>query len=70
MQQEPLDVLRVRRLEVVDAQGTVRIVLTVHPDGTPALEFYDVQKRLRIALAMPPDEAPALWFYDAQEEST
>jgi hypothetical protein len=59
------EVLRARRIEVVDAAGRLRILLGVLPDGTPMLGLSDAARRLRIGLAVHPNGLAQLTLGDA-----
>jgi len=59
------EVLRARRIEVVDTAGRARIVLGVLPDGSLGLGLWDAAGRPRIGLGVAPDRSPALGLSDA-----
>jgi hypothetical protein len=59
------EVLRARRIEVVDTAGRLRIALGVASDGSPGLGFWDTTGRVRIALVVDPDGSPGLSLHDA-----
>ncbi|MBM3500865.1 MAG: hypothetical protein FJX74_19575 [Armatimonadetes bacterium] len=63
-QPEP-EVLRARRIEVVDAAGRARIVLDTAPSGSPVLILLDAAGRGRIALDVSPGGTQMLIFWDA-----
>lgn len=58
------DVLRVRRIEVIDAARQPRITLDVTPDGSPELSLRDTVGRTRIMLNVFPDESSAVSLGD------
>jgi hypothetical protein len=61
----PAEVVRARRIEVVDAQGRVRAALSVGEGDGPRLMYYDVQGRHRLALALHADVGPGLELFTA-----
>lgn len=63
------EVLRARRMEVVDAAGRVRIALTVLPDGSAALALGDAAGQGRITFNVAPDGSAGLGFQDAAGRS-
>lgn len=58
------EVLRARRIEVVDAAGRRRIILEVLPDGTSGLSLWDAAGQARIALTVLPDGPPSVGLGD------
>lgn len=58
------EVLRARRIDVVDAAGRIRIMLAVTPDGS-VLAFSDAAGRQPITLGVLSDGSSALGFADA-----
>lgn len=61
------EVLRARRIEVVDAAGRTRISLGTAPDGTSWLGLQDAAGEIRAGLAVFPDGSPRLTLWDAAE---
>ncbi len=59
------DTLRVRGLEVIDASGTVRIGLSVQPDGTAEVLLSESAGRGRMWLNVRPDGTPGVIIADA-----
>ncbi len=59
------EVLRARRLEVVDTAGRVRAALGMASDGSSALGLWDATGRVRIAIVVDPDGSPGLSLHDA-----
>lgn len=60
------EVVRARRIEVVDEAGRTRALLAARPgDGAPALHFLDATGRLRIALVTV-EGSTGLSLYDAE----
>jgi hypothetical protein len=60
------DVLRARRIEVIDAAGRVRGGLGIQQDGTSELFLADSTQRRRIRLQVFVDGSLELGFYDAK----
>jgi hypothetical protein len=59
------DVLRARRIEVVDSTGRPRIVLALSPqDGSPGLVLLNEAGRIRVSLALLPGGASGLVLSD------
>lgn len=61
------EVLRARRIEVVDAAGRPRIGLVVTPEGSSGLALWDAAGQMCTMLAAGPDGTPFLSFWDAAE---
>ncbi len=59
------EALQVRKIEVVDADGNIRLRLGVATDGTPSVRLYDAAgiRRLELTVA---DEGPGVTVFDAQ----
>jgi hypothetical protein len=58
------DVVRAGRLEIVDADGSVRAELDVEPGGGPSLDLYDAGGVKRLRLNLVDDSIPRLTFFD------
>lgn len=59
------EVLRVRRVEIVDGAGNIRLRIGVAADGAPTLRLYDGAGTRRLELAVP-DEGPGVTMFDAR----
>ena len=65
------DIIRTKRLEVVDATGKLRMLLSVTKQGTPVLantamlSLFDAAEQLRLML----DDSPTVVLSDAQDYS-
>lgn len=59
------EVLRVRRLEIVDGAGNIRLRAGVAPDGAPSVRLYDGAGIRRLELSVPA-EGPGVAVFDAQ----
>jgi hypothetical protein len=55
MEHQEFEVLRARRIEVVDAAGRMRIGLGVRSDGLPGLTLRDAAGRVRVGLVVLPE---------------
>jgi hypothetical protein len=60
------EVVKARRLEMVDAAGNRRAVLSVLPDGNMALLLSDAAGNLRATLNLAPDGSPGLALGNAR----
>ncbi len=60
------EIIRCRRVEVVDAEGRVRVLATTIPQETPLLSLHDAQGITRLVMGLRPDGAPYLILWDAQ----
>jgi hypothetical protein len=47
---KPADVLRTKRLEIVDDEGKVRAALGTGEEGVASLSIFDQSERLRVSL--------------------
>ena len=54
------DVIRARRIELVDAQGIVRAALAVHADGTAGVDLSDAEGRVHASLTLDAGGVPRL----------
>src|SRR5262249_12869977 len=62
---ESPEVLQVRRVEIVDDSGNVRLRIGVASDGAPSVRLYDAAGIRRLELAVP-TEGPGVTVFDAQ----
>lgn len=62
---ESPEVLRVRKVEIVDGAGNIRLRVGVDTDGAPSLRLYDGAGIRRLELAVPAD-GPGVTVFDAQ----
>jgi hypothetical protein len=63
---KPTEVLRTRRLEIVDDEGKVRALLGTNEEGVTSLSVFDQSKRLRISLdaSENPEQLNGLGVFD------
>lgn len=61
----PQDVLRARAFEITDAQGNVRIGLTVTPEGIAEIALSESNGRGRMWLTVRPDGIPSVTLADS-----
>lgn len=63
MGEQASDIIRTRRLELVDAEGHVRAELTVGEDGRPGLGLLDKEGQVRARLVLGGDGVPMLTLW-------
>src|SRR5215210_169325 len=64
----PTEVLRTRRLEIVDEKGKVRAVLGAHENGSVGLDVFDNAGKIRASYSVADDaetSASGVQFFDA-----
>jgi len=61
----PPEVLKVRRVEILDGAGQRRLDLGLAPDGSPRVRLYDDQGIQRLGLSVTPERS-GLTVFDAQ----
>ncbi len=60
MSEAVVEVIRVKRIELVDSEGTVRAALAVHEDGTAGLDLSDEGGQVRASLTLAAAGVPRL----------
>lgn len=63
--QDSPEVLRVRKVEIIDGAGNIRLRIGVAADGAPSLRLYDGAGTRRLEVAVPA-EGPGVSVFDAQ----
>src|ERR671920_2353193 len=65
-EKQPADVLRTKRLEIVDDEGKVRAVLGTNEDGVTSLSVFDQSQRVRASLEAGeiPEQGSGLSVFD------